>query len=95
MTKDEIRMVPMDPTLELWLLEKLLQEPPETPCGPLLLDAVRDVLSGKQSVLLLTSHPERMERDTFFADCIKAGDLELYPKTRKVCRNGSFITLTP
>lgn len=95
MTKEDIRVVPMDSTLELWLLEKLLQEPPESPCVPLLLDAVRDVLSGKKSTFLLSSHPELVERDVFFSDCIKVGDLELYSKTRKVRRSGADISLTP
>lgn len=95
MTKQEIRVVPMDSTLKVWLLEKLLQEAPKTDCASQLLDAVRDVLSDKQQAILLSADPQISLAEGVLSQCLTAGELELYPKTRKVRRCGEDINLTP
>ena len=95
MTKQEIRVVPMDSTLKVWLLEKLLQEAPKTDCASQLLDAVRDVLSDKQQAILLSADPQISLAEGVLSQCLTAGELELYPKTRKVRRCGEEINLTP
>lgn len=96
MTKQNIRLVTVDSALELWLLEKLLQDPPDSPCAPELLNTVRDILSGKQHGILLSPDAQLIKTVGLVStDCLTAGDLELYPKTRRVRRQGEEISLTP
>ena len=43
MMKKNISYIPMDHTLEIWLLEKLLREPPESAYTKELLSGIQDL----------------------------------------------------
>ena len=51
--KKKIGFVSMDSVLAQWLLEKLIQEPPESECAEDLLSGIHDMLSGEATSLLL------------------------------------------
>ena len=55
MMKKNISYIPMDHTLEIWLLEKLLREPPESAYTKDLLSGIQDMIS----CLLYTSPSPR------------------------------------
>ena len=52
MMKKNISYIPMDHTLEIWLLEKLLREPPESAYTKDLLSGIQDMISGEVSSLI-------------------------------------------
>ena len=52
--KKKIGFVSMDSVLAKWLLEKLIQEPPESDCAADLLSGMHDMLSGEATSLLLS-----------------------------------------
>ena len=88
--KKNISFIPMDSDLEIWLLEKLIKEPPKSDCVEDLLSGVRDMISGEVSSLLLGASEE-----TELPAGILIGELEIHPKSRKVLLKGSEISLTP
>ena len=53
--KKKIGFVSMDSVLAQWLLEKLIQEPPESECAEDLLSGIHDRLSGEATSLLLST----------------------------------------
>ena len=53
MMKKNISYIPMDHTLEIWLLEKLLREPPESAYTKDLLSGIQDMISGEVSLSLI------------------------------------------
>ena len=53
MMKKNISYIPMDHALEIWLLEKLLREPPESAYTKELISGIQDMISGEVSSLLL------------------------------------------
>ena len=57
--KKKIGFVSMDSVLAQWLLEKLIQEPPESECAEDLLSGIHDMLSGEATSLLLSTSKER------------------------------------
>lgn len=85
----------MDSVLEKWLLDKLLKEPPESDCVEDLLSGIRDMMSGKVTSLLLGASGETDLPALIVHDGILAGELEIYPKSRKVLLKGTGISLTP
>ena len=56
--KKKIGFVSMDSVLAQWLLEKLIQEPPESECAEDLLSGIHDMLSGEATSLLLSTSKE-------------------------------------
>ena len=93
--KKNISYIPMDHALEIWLLEKLLREPPESAYTKDFLMGIQDLISGEVSSLLLNA-----SEDTEFAigshsDELLIGDLEIYPRSRKVLIKRSEVSLTP
>ena len=78
--KKKIGFVSMDSVLAQWLLEKLIQEPPESECAEDLLSGIHDMLSGEATSLLLSTSKEA---------------LEIYPKSRRVRMQGAEVSLTP
>ena len=82
--KKKIGFVSMDSVLAQWLLEKLIQEPPESECAEDLLSGIYDMLSGEATSLLLSTSDE-----------IRIGELEIYPKSRRVRMQGAEVSLTP
>ena len=88
MMKKNISYIPMDHTLEIWLLEKLLREPPESAYTKDLLSGIQDMISGEVSSLLLGD-----SEDTEVAIGIQSDALR--PRSRKVLIKGSEISLTP
>lgn len=93
--KKKISFIPVDSALETWLLEKLIKEPPESDCAEELLGGVRDMLSGQVSSLLLGPPGETERTAGIQSERIRAGELEIYPRTRRVVIGGSEVALTP
>ena len=93
--KKKISFIPMDSALEAWLLEKLMKEPPESDCAGDLLSGIRDMLSGEVSSLLLSASDEAEAPVLVSSDGMRLGELEIYPKSRKVIMQGSEVGLTP
>lgn len=93
--KKHISFIPMDSILETWLLEKLMKEPPESDCAEDLLSGIRDMLSGEVASLLLSASGEAEVPALVLSDGMRLGELEIYPKSRKVIMQGSEVSLTP
>lgn len=93
--KKNISFIPMDSALEIWLLEKLIKEPPKSDCAEDLLSGIRDMISGEVSSLLLGASEETELPAGILSDGILIGELEIHPKSRKVLLKGSEISLTP
>lgn len=92
--KKKIGFVSMDSVLAQWLLEKLIQEPPESECAEDLLSGIYDILSGEATSLLLSTSKEA-ESSLPPSDEIRIGELEIYPKSRRVRMQGAEVSLTP
>lgn len=92
--KKKIGFVSMDSVLAQWLLEKLIQEPPESECAEDLLSGIHDMLSGEATSLLLSTSKEA-ESSLPSSDEIRIGALEIYPKSRRVRMQGTEVSLTP
>lgn len=92
--KKKIAFVSMDSVLAQWLLEKLIQEPPESECAADLLSGIHDMLSGEATSLLLSTSKEA-ESSLPSSDEIRIGELEIYPKSRRVRMQGTEVSLTP
>ena len=95
MMKKNISYIPMDHTLEIWLLEKLLREPPESAYKKDLLSGIQDIISGEVSSLLLGDSEDTEVAIGIQSDALLIGDLEIRPRSRKVLIKGSEISLTP
>ena len=95
MMKKNISYIPMDHTLEIWLLEKLLREPPESAYTKELLSGIQDMISGEVSSLLLGALEDKEVAIGVHSDELLIGDLEIHPRSRKVLMKGSEISLTP
>lgn len=93
--KKNISFIPMDSVLETWLLEKLMKEPPKSNCVEDLLSGLRDMISGEVSSLLLSASDEAEIPALVLSDGMRLGELEIYPKSRKVIMQGSEVSLTP
>ena len=93
--KKNISFIPMDSVLETWLMEKLIKEPPKSDCAEDLLSGIRDMLSGEVSSLLLSASDEAEVPALVLSDGMRLGELEIYPKSRKVIMQGSEVSLTP
>ena len=93
--KKSISFIPMDSVLEKWLLEKLMKEPPESDCAGDLLSGIRDMLSGEVSSLLLSASDEAEASVLVPSGRMRLGELEIYPKSRKVIMQGLEVGLTP
>lgn len=92
--KKKIGFVSMDSVLAQWLLEKLIQEPPKSDCAADLLSGMHDMLSGEATSLLLSTSKEA-EPALPPSDEIRIGELEIYPKNRRVRMQGKEVSLTP
>lgn len=92
--KKKIGFVPMDPVLGAWLLEMLAKEPPESDNAGELCAGVQDLLRGEVTSLLLSASGEG-EVPSSAADALQLGELEIFPKSRRVLMQGREISLTP
>ena len=72
-----------------------MKEPPESNCAEDLLSGIRDMLSGEVSSLLLGASDDAEAPASVLSDGMQLGDLELYPKSRKVIMQGVEVSLTP
>ena len=90
--KKNIRLIPIDPSFEEWLLKQLLQDPPESRCCEELFSALQEMLQGEVSSLLLSNTTETIP---IVNDVIKVGEMEIYPKNRRVIMQKKEVTLTP
>lgn len=90
-----IPFVPVDSALEVWLLEKLLREPPKSKYASNLLDGVRSLASGEVSSILLGEEGQLDGAADILSDAITAGELTVYPRSRKVMKAGAEVGLTP
>lgn len=85
--KKNISYIPMDHALEIWLLEKLLREPPESAYTKDFLMGIQDLISGEVSSLLLNASEDTEFSIGLHSDELLIGDLEIYPRSRKVLRS--------
>lgn len=95
MMKKNISYIPMDHALEIWLLEKLLREPPESAYTKDFLMGIQDLISGEVSSLLLNASEDTELAIGSHSDELLIGDLEIYPRSRKVLIKRSEVSLTP
>ena len=95
MMEKNISYIPMDHALEIWLLEKLLREPPESAYTKELISGIQDMISGEVSSLLLGALEDTEVAIGVHSDELLIGDLEIHPRSRKVLMKGSEISLTP
>ena len=93
--KKNISYIPMDHALEIWLLEKLLREPPESAYTKDFLMGIQDLISGEVSSLLLNASEDTELAIGSHSDELLIGDLKIYPRSRKVLIKGSEVSLTP
>ena len=93
--KKNISNIPMDHALEIWLLEKLLREPPESAYTKDFLMGIQDLISGEVSSLLLNASEDTELSIGSHSDELLIGNLEIYPRSRKVLIKGSEVSLTP
>lgn len=93
--KKNIRFVPMDSSLVRWLLEKLTYEAPAGACAEELRAGIQGVLQGKVDSLLLDTSGEAEFSAYTQTDGLRIGELEIYPKSRRVTASGKEISLTP
>ncbi len=93
--KKNISYIPMDHALEIWLLEKLLREPPESAYTKDFLMGIQDLISGEVSSLLLNASEDTELAIGSHSDELLIGDLEIYPRSRKVLIKRSEVSLTP
>lgn len=91
--KKNIGFVNLDSSLAKWLYEKLHTSAPDTAGAKELLEGIEDLMSGKASSLMLELGAE--ETPVPATDTILCGTLAIYPKSRKVIRDGMEIMLTP
>ena len=91
--KKKIGFVPMDPVLGAWLLEMLAKEPPESDNAGELCAGVQDLLRGEVTSLLLSASGEGEAPSP--AESLQLGELEIFPKSRRVLMQGREISLTP
>lgn len=95
MMKKNISYIPMDHALEIWLLEKLLREPPESAYTKDFLMGIQDLINGEVSSLLLNASEDTELAIGSHSDELLIGNLEIYPRSRKVLIKGSEVGLTP
>ena len=93
--KKNIRFISMDPTLQEWLLQKLIKEPPEGDSAKELLSGIYDMISGDVNSLLLGTAKDSDIPSIHLPDEMKIGELVINPKSRSVTRMGKEISLTP
>ena len=93
--KKNISYIPMDHALEIWLLEKLLREPPESAYTKDFLMGIQDLISGEVSSLLLNASEDTELAIGSHSEELLIGDLEIYPRSRKVLIKRSEVSLTP
>lgn len=93
--KKKISYIPVDSSLEKWLLEKLAKDPPDSPCADDLCAGIQDLLRGDAASLLLGPEEEPDLFPSTSSGIIRAGDLEIAPRSRRVLMHGSEISLTP
>lgn len=91
--KKKIGFVPMDPVLGAWLLEMLAKHPPESENVGEVCSGIQDLLRGEVTSLLLSAAGER-EAPTP-AESLQLGELEIFPKSRRVMLQGRDVSLTP
>lgn len=91
--KKKIGFVPMDPVLGAWLLEMLAKEPPESDNAAELCAGVQDLLRGEVTSLLLSASGEGEAPSP--AESLQLGELEIFPKSRRVRMQGREVSLTP
>ena len=91
--KKKIGFVPMDPVLGAWLLEMLAKHPPESDNAAELCAGVQDLLRGEVTSLLLSASGEGETPAP--ADSLQLGELEIFPKSRRVMLQGRDVSLTP
>ena len=91
--KKKIGFVPMDPVLGAWLLEMLAKEPPVSENAGELCAGVQDLLRGEVTSLLLSASGEGESPSP--AESLQLGELEIFPKSRRVLMQGREISLTP
>ena len=93
--KNNIRFISIDSTLQEWLLQKLIKEPPEGDGSKELLSDIYGMISGEVDSLLLSTANDSEILSINLSDEMKIGELVINPKSRSVIRMGQEVSLTP
>ena len=93
--KKKIGFVPMDPALGAWLLEMLAKHPPESENAAELCSGVQELLCGEVTSLLLSTAEDGETTALPAAEGLQLGELEIFPKSRRVRMQGREVSLTP
>lgn len=93
--KKKIGFVPMDPALGAWLLEMLAKHPPESENAAELCSGVQELLCGEVTSLLLSTAEDGETTALPAAEGLQLGELEIFPKSRRVLMQGRDVSLTP
>ena len=93
--KKNISFISMDTTLQEWLLQKLIKEPPESDSAKELLSGICDMVSGEVNSLLLSTVKDSEIHAIHLSDEMTIGELVINPKSRSVVRMGQEVSLTP
>lgn len=91
--KKHIGLVNTDSATLLWLRDKLKNAPPDIDRNNELSDGITELLNGETGSFILAVNDDISELVS--EDTIKIGSLAIYPKSRKIERDGTEIALTP
>lgn len=93
--RKNISSILADKALIQWLLRQLEKDPPEGTGAADLREGLHDLAQGSISSLLLSCDGATEIPDVKEPEALTAGALILYPRSRKVLRDGNPIFLTP
>lgn len=91
--KKHIGLVNTDSATLLWLRDKLKNTPPDIDRNNELSDGITELLNGESGSFIIAVDDDISEFVS--EDTIKIGGLAIYPKSRKIERDGTEISLTP
>jgi DNA-binding response OmpR family regulator len=90
--KRNIHFIPLDTGLARWLRDMLTDAPQDMKCTRDMISGLNNYISGETSMLILG---DGANTQNVISDEIRAGDLLIQPRSRKVLRGGIEVVLTP
>lgn len=95
MLKKKASFISLDSSLIKWLRDKLRFGSLESQNSNELLEGLEDLISGQVTTLILDMNEQEQTSVSSIDNGICCGNLEIYPNSRTVIRNGFEIPLTP
>lgn len=95
MLKKKASFISLDSSLIKWLRDKLRFGSLESQNSNELLEGLEDLISGQVTTLILDMNEQEQTSVSPIDNGICCGNLEIYPNSRTVIRNGFEIPLTP